>query len=106
MPEYISRAALVSKAQLAYRIALSEDDINSGKYSKVTFTDNFAVDLDDIVDSPTVYAEPVVHCGDCKFRCDFTDGHCECRRWPNIPMSYQRVDPQFDFCSYGEKEAT
>ena len=49
----------------------------------------------------------VVHCGDCKFRCDFTDGHCECRRWPNIPMSYQRVDPQFDFCSYGErKEAT
>ena len=46
----------------------------------------------------------VVHCGDCKFRCDFTDGHCECRRWPNIPMSYQRVDPQFDFCSYGERK--
>lgn len=56
--------------------------------------------------APTVDAEPVVHCGDCKFRCDFMDGHCECRRWPNIPMSYQRVDPQFDFCSYGEKENT
>ena len=57
--------------------------------------------------APAADVETVVHCGDCKFRCDFTDGHCECRRWPNIPMSYQRVDPQFDFCSYGKrKEAT
>ena len=52
--------------------------------------------------APTVDAVEVVRCGECKFRCDFTDGHCECRRWPNVPMSYQRVDPNFDFCSYGE----
>ena len=47
---------------------------------------------------------PVAHCGECKFRADFTDGHSECRRWPNIPMSYQRVDQNFDFCSYGERK--
>ena len=64
------------------------------------------VGLDAIDGMVTIDAEPVVHCGDCKFRCDFTDGHCECRRWPNIPMSYQRVDPQFDFCSYGERKET
>ena len=100
----IDADALLDKAQLAYRIALSEDDISTGKYSGVKFTDNFAVDQDDIVDAATVDAVQVTHCGDCKFRCDFTDGHCECRRWPNIPMSYQRVDPQFDFCSYGKRK--
>ena len=62
-----------------------------------------AIQVSAVNSAQTADAEPVVHCGECKFRCDFTDGHCECRRWPNIPMSYQQVDPQFDFCSYGER---
>lgn len=82
---------------------LSEDafEVQTQEYGNIE-----VVGLDAIDSMVTIDAETVVHCGDCKFRCDFTDGHCECRRWPNIPMSYQRVDPQFDFCSYGEKEAT
>ena len=79
---------------------LSEDafEVQTQEYGNIE-----VVSLDAIDSMVTADAEPVVHCGECKFRCDFTDGHCECRRWPNIPMSYQRVDPQFDFCSYGER---
>lgn len=64
--------------------------------------DDIAEEL--LLNAPTVFAVPVVRCGQCKFRSDFTDGHCECRRWPNVPMSYQSVDPNFDFCSYGERK--
>jgi len=101
MPEYIAREALLSKAQLAYRIALSEDDINSGKYSKVTFTDNFAVDLDDIVDAATVDAVEVVHCGECEHRI-FVEvgdvgqiGGCEI---------FGCAMQNSSFCSYGKRK--
>ena len=84
MSEYIEREALIQDAEDVLTWSM----------------------LDRINRQPAADVAQVVHCGDCKFRCDFMDGHCECRRWPNIPMSYQRVDPQFDFCSYGEKENT
>lgn len=58
-----------------------------------------------ILGAPTISAAGVVICGQCKFRSDFTDGHCECRRWPNVPMSCQSVDPNFDFCSYGVRNS-
>ena len=89
MPEYIERDALLTHA-----IALNNPH---------ELGEN-VVPVSDIEAAPAADVVHVVHCGDCKFRCDFTDGHCECRRWPNIPMSYQRVDPQFDFCSYGERK--
>ena len=98
----IDADALLDKAQLAYRIALSEDDISTGKYSGVAFTDNFAVDQDDIVDAATVDAVQVVRCKDCRFLGDENIGLHDCDHFRG-PM---RVELD-DFCSYGErKEAT
>ena len=96
MSEYIAKETLEAEI----RRQMDEcKPMSEGRFYGASF-------LETIECAPAADVAQVVHCGDCKFRCDFTDGHCECRRWPNIPMSYQRVDPQFDFCSYGERKET
>jgi hypothetical protein len=105
MSEYIEREALMEELaaiqSATYMSTCLTEDECKGKRRMI------ARAIDAVKAAPAAAVAEVVHCGDCKFRCDFMDGHCECRRWPNIPMSYQGVDPQFDFCSYGErKEAT
>ena len=57
--------------------------------------------LDEIAEIVKRDAE-VVRCGECKFRCDYTDGHHECRLWPPVPMSYRKCELD-DFCSRGER---
>lgn len=99
----IDADTLQEKAQLAYRIALCEDDLSSGRYNNVEFTDDFAISQDDIDEQPTVDAVEVVRCKDCKFKCD--QGTLTCGYWSDGKYN-PAVEPD-DFCSYGKrKEAT
>jgi hypothetical protein len=88
--DYISKSALKEKFREKF---IPSDTINIG----------YVYDLISIAPTLDLVPAPVA-CGECKFRCDFMDGHSECRRWPNVPMSYQRVDQNHDFCSYGERK--
>ena len=51
-----------------------------------------------IDDAPTIDAEVIVRCKDCKYRTEF--GNCEHLRQHGIlPVAYP-----YDFCSYGERK--
>lgn len=54
--------------------------------------------LDEIRHAPTVDAEVVVRCKDCKYRTEF--GNCgHLRQHGILPVAYP-----YDFCSYGERK--
>ena len=102
MAEFINMETFKKSAEERYcKPCKAEGKDHNGCWCRACWVNDM---LDEVECFQPSDVAPVVHCGECKFRCDFTDGHCECRRWPNIPMSYQRVDPQFDFCSYGERK--
>lgn len=56
--------------------------------------------LDEIRNAPTIDAEVIVRCKDCKYRTEF--GNCgHLRQHGILPVAYP-----YDFCSYGERKDT
>lgn len=56
---------------------------------------------DVVAEAPTIDAEPVVRCGECKY----WTGYCTNKIWQSPTDDYLPQTYADDFCSYGERRA-